>query len=428
MNTILVVNAGSSSVKFEVYGIADGGELKWLIKGQMDGIGERPRLRAAAVDGKSMIDRSFAADEVADLPAAMQRTGAWLREAHKVQPVAVGHRIVHGGPAFDRPVLIDDSVLAQLEQYTSLAPLHQPNNLAPIRSIRSLFPNIPQVACFDTAFHRGHTAITDHYAIPERYYAEGVRRYGFHGLSYEFIASRLKEVAPRIAGGRVIVAHLGSGASMCALSAGCSVETSMGFTALDGLPMGTRPGQIDPGVVLYLLGQKRMSVAELEELFYHESGLRALSGISNDVRALEESADPRAGFALDYFAYRVGLEAGRLAAALGGIDGFVFTAGIGENSPSMRVRIAKHLTWLGAELDLQANAHGPVISRPNSRVALYVIPTDEELMIARHTLALLSGASGRGAERTTSCRRGRDGEGWDDGKDQVQPRQKSGVG
>jgi len=428
MNTILVVNAGSSSVKFEVYGIADGGELKWLIKGQMDGIGERPRLRAAAVDGKSMIDRSFAADEVADLPAAMQRTGAWLREAHKVQPVAVGHRIVHGGPAFDRPVLIDDSVLAQLEQYTSLAPLHQPNNLAPIRSIRSLFPNIPQVACFDTAFHRGHTAITDHYAIPERYYAEGVRRYGFHGLSYEFIASRLKEVAPRIAGGRVIVAHLGSGASMCALSAGCSVETSMGFTALDGLPMGTRPGQTDPGVVLYLLGQKRMSVAELEKLFYHESGLRALSGISNDVRALEESADPRAGFALDYFAYRVGLEAGRLAAALGGIDGFVFTAGIGENSPSMRVRIAKHLTWLGAELDLQANAHGPVISRPNSRVALYVIPTDEELMIARHTLALLSGASGRGAERTTSCRRGRDGEGWDDGKDQVQPRQKSGVG
>ena len=427
MNTILVVNAGSSSVKFEVYGIADGGELKWLIKGQMDGIGERPRLRAAAVDGKSMIDRSFAADEVADLPAAMQRTGAWLREAHKVQPVAVGHRIVHGGPAFDRPVLIDDSVLAQLEQYTSLAPLHQPNNLAPIRSIRSLFPNIPQVACFDTAFHRGHTAITDHYAIPERYYAEGVRRYGFHGLSYEFIASRLKEVAPRIAGGRVIVAHLGSGASMCALSAGCSVETSMGFTALDGLPMGTRPGQTDPGVVLYLLGQKRMSVAELEKLFYHESGLRALSGISNDVRALEESADPRAGFALDYFAYRVGLEAGRLAAALGGIDGFVFTAGIGENAPSMRVRIAKHLTWLGAELDLQANAHGPAISRPNSRVALYVIPTDEELMIAHHTLALLSGASGRGVERTTSCRRDRDGEGCDDGKDQAQPRQKSGV-
>jgi acetate kinase len=201
----------------------------------------------------------------------------------------------------------------------------------------------------------------------------------------------------------------------------------MGFTALDGLPMGTRPGQIDPGVVLYLLGQKRMSVAELQKTLYHESGLRALSGISNDVRALEESVDPRAGFALDYFAYRVGLEAGRLAAALGGIDGFVFTAGIGENSPSMRVRIAKYLTWLGAELDLQANAHGPLISRPNSRVALYVIPTNEELMIARHTLALLSGASGRGVERTPSCRRGRDGEGWEDGKERV-ARQKSGVG
>jgi acetate kinase len=391
MDTILVVNAGSSSVKFQVHGTAGGGELKWLIKGEMDGIGARPRLRAAAADGNSMIDRSFAADEVADLPAAMQRTGTWLREAHKVRPVAVGHRVVHGGPVLDRPVLIDDAVMAQLEHYVPLAPLHQPNNLAPIRSIRSLFPNIPQVACFDTAFHRGHTAIADHYAIPERYYAEGVRRYGFHGLSYEFIARRLSQIAPQIVDGRVIVAHLGSGASMCALAAGRSVETSMGFTALDGLPMGTRPAQIDAGVLLYLLGQKRMSVAEVEKLLYHESGLRALSGISNDVRALEESADPRAGFALDYFAYRVGLEAGRLAAALGGIDAFVFTAGIGENSPTMRARIAKHLVWFGAELDPQANMRGPVISRAESRMALYVIPTDEELMIARHTLALLAG-------------------------------------
>src|SRR3974390_257444 len=300
MDTILIVNAGSSSLKFQVYGLAGGGALKRLIKGQMDGIGTRPRLRAQGVDQKSAIDLIFAADQVADLPAAIQHAAAWLQEEHQVQPTAVGHRVVHGGPRFVGPVLIDDSVLAQLEQYTPLAPLHQPNNLAPIRSIRSLFPNIPQVACFDPAFHRGHTAIADHYAIPERYYAEGVRRYGFHGLSYEFIASRLKEVAPRIAGGRGIVAPLGGGASMCALSAGGSVESSMGFTALDGLPMGTRPGQTDPGVVLYLLSQKRLSVAELENLFYHESGLRALSGISNDVRALEESADPRAGFALDY--------------------------------------------------------------------------------------------------------------------------------
>jgi acetate kinase len=391
MDTILIVNAGSSSLKFQVYGLAGDGALKRLIKGQMDGIGTRPRLRAQGADQKSAIDRIFAADQVADLPAAMQRAGAWLREAHKVRPAAVGHRVVHGGPMFDGPVLIDDSVLAQLEQYTPLAPLHQPNNLAPIRAIRSLFPNTPQVACFDTAFHRGHTAIADHYAIPERYYVEGVRRYGFHGLSYEFVARQLPKVAPRIAGGRVVVAHLGSGASMCALAAGRSVETSMGFTALDGLPMGTRPGQIDPGVVLYLLGQKGMSGGEVEKLLYHESGLKALSGISNDVRVLEASADPRAGFALDYFAYRVGLEAGRLAAALGGIDGLVFTAGIGENSPTMRARIARHLAWLGAELDPQANAHGPAISTSGSRVALYVIPTDEELMIASHTLGLLAG-------------------------------------
>ena len=214
-----------------------------------------------------------------------------------------------------------------------------------------------------------------------------------HGLSYEFIASRLPQIAPQIAGGRVIVAHLGSGASMCALSAGRSIESTMGFTALDGLPMGTRPGQIDPGVVLYLIAQKGMTTAEVEKLFYHECGLKALSGISNDVRELDASADPKAGFALDYFAYRVGLNAGMLAAALGGVDGFVFTAGIGENSPSMRARIAKNLAWLGVEVDPTANAaRAPLISRSDSRVAVYVVPTDEELMIARHTLALLSGA------------------------------------
>jgi acetate kinase len=390
MDTILVVNAGSSSLKFQVYGTATGGQLERLIKGQMDGIGTMPRLRALGRNGRAIIDRTYRAEAVADLPTAMEITSTWLRRVRKLAPVAVGHRVVHGGSAFDRPVLIDEAVLAQLAQYTALAPLHQPNNLAPIRAIRSLLPNVPQVACFDTAFHRGHTAIADHYAIPERYYAEGVRRYGFHGLSYEFIASRLAEVAPRVAGGRVIVAHLGSGASMCALAAGRSVETSMGFTAIDGLPMGTRPGQIDPGLILYLLGHERMSLAEVEKLLYHDSGLKALSGISNDVRALEESHAPRACFALDYFAYRVGLEAGRLAAALGGLDGFVFTGGVGENSPTMRARIAKHLAWLGAEVDPQANAHGPVISRWDSRVALYVIPTDEELMIARHTLELLS--------------------------------------
>ena len=266
------------------------------------------------------------------LPTAMRIAGGWLRDAHGVKPLAVGHRVVHGGPEYSQPVLVDGEVLDHLQRYAPLAPLHQPNNLAPIRSLLEQFPQLPQVACFDTAFHRRHSAVADHYAIPERLYAEGVRRYGFHGLSYEYIASRLPQVAPAIAGGRVIVAHLGSGASMCALSGGRSVESTLGFTALDGLPMGTRPGQIDPGVVLYLLEEKGMSAAQVQSFLYGECGLKGLSGVSNDMRELEASADPRAAFAIEYFVYRVGLNAGMLAAALGGLDAFVFTAGIGENS------------------------------------------------------------------------------------------------
>jgi acetate kinase len=290
------------------------------------------------------------------------------------------------------PVLVNADVLAALEQYVPLAPLHQPGNLAPIRSLLARFPELPQVACFDTAFHRGHSAIADHYALPERFYAEGIRRYGFHGLSYEYIAQRLPEVAPEVAGGRVIVAHLGSGASMCALAGGKSVESTMGFTALDGLPMSTRPGQLDPGAVLFLIDQVGMTTAEVQRLFYQECGLKGLSGISNDVRELEASNDPRAAFALEYFTYRIGLYAGMLAAALGGLDAFVFTAGIGENSVSLRARIVEKLGWLGAALDPKTNAsHSPLISRPDSRFALYVVPTDEELMIAQHTLALLAG-------------------------------------
>src|SRR6516225_1056620 len=390
MGTTLVVNAGSSSVKFQVFDADEGNELKRLIKGQMSGIGTRPRLQAEAADKTFLIDQSYAPERVADVATALAVAGAWLRETQNLEPVAVGHRVVHGGPQYDRPVLVDMGVLAQLERYVSLAPLHQPNNLAPIRSIRARSPDLPQVACFDTAFHRGHDALADHYAIPERFYAEGVRRYGFHGLSYEYIAGRLPQVAPKIAAGRVIVAHLGSGASMCALAGGRSVESTMGFTALDGLPMGTRPGQIDPGVVLYLIEEKHMTAAQVQDLLYGECGLKGLSGLSNDVRELEASADPRADFALDYFAYRVGLFAGMLAAALGGLDAFVFTAGIGENSAGVRARIAARLAWLGAVLDPAANvARTALISRPQSRIALYVVPTDEELMIARHTLALL---------------------------------------
>jgi acetate kinase len=391
MDTILVVNAGSSSVKFQVFESKGKGGLSRLIKGQIDGIGTRPRLRAAAADGAVLIDQAYASERVADVAAALATAGAWLRDTHNLEPVAVGHRVVHGGPRYDRPVLVDATVLADLERYVPLAPLHQPNNLAPIRALLARSPDLPQVACFDTAFHRGHSPLADHYAIPERFYAEGVRRYGFHGLSYEYVAGQLPQVAPKVAAGRVIVAHLGSGASMCALSAGQSVESTMGFTALDGLPMGTRPGQIDPGVVLYLIAEKQMTVAQAQDLLYGECGLKGLSGISNDVRELEASSDPRARFALDYFAYRVGLYAGQLAAALGGLDAFVFTAGIGENSSGMRALVVERLAWLGAVLDPTANADSRgLISRPESRVVLFVIPTDEESMIAHHTLRLLA--------------------------------------
>jgi acetate kinase len=391
MDTILVVNAGSSSVKFQVFGVDTARKLTRRIKGQLDGIGTRPHLRASGPDGKPIVDRTYDAASVSTVPAALETAGTWLRDEQHIDLGAVGHRVVHGGPQYDRPVLINAEVLARLERYTSLAPLHQPHNLAPIRTLLARFPHLPQVACFDTAFHRGHSGVADHYAIPEHFYAEGVRRYGFHGLSYEYIASRLPEVAPDAAAGRVIVAHLGSGASMCALSGGRSIESTMGFTALDGLPMGTRPGQIDPGVILYLVEQKRMSAKAVQDFLYHECGLKGLSGISNDVRELQSSADPRAAFALDYFCYRVGLNAGMLAGALGGVDAFVFTAGIGENSAAIRAHIADRLGWLGAVLDPQANAaHALRISAPHSPVVLYVIPTDEELMIARHTLATLS--------------------------------------
>jgi acetate kinase len=399
MDTVLVVNAGSSSVKFQVFAI-EGDAPKRLVKGQVEGIRTRPKLRALDGDGKSLIEQAYAPEQVPDVAAALRTAGAWLRDALHLEPVAVGHRVVHGGPQYHRPMLIDAEVIERLESYVPLAPLHQPNNLAPIRALLSQYPDLPQIACFDTAFHREHDPVVDHYAIPERLYRDGVRRYGFHGLSYEYVASRLRSVAPGIAAGRVIVAHLGSGASMCALSDGRSIESTMGFTALDGLPMGTRSGQIDPGVVLYLLEQAKMSSEEVRSLLYGACGLIGLSGSSSDVRELDQSSDPRAHFALDYFAYRVGLYAGQLAAALGGLDAFVFTAGIGENSASMRCRIVERLGWLGAVLDPPANDAGQlVIAKPTSRIGLFIVPTDEELMIARHTLALL-GERKAGADRS----------------------------
>ena len=388
-DTILVVNAGSSSIKFQLFSLDARDQLSRLLKGQIEGIGVHPKLIAKGMDGQP-IEEAWAGAEVANAPQALDKLVAFLRARLGTLPTAIGHRVVHGGPDYSEPVVIDDAVLERLDTFSPLAPLHQPNNLAAIRAVRERQPKLLQVACFDTAFHRGHPEVADRYALPEQLYAEGVRRYGFHGLSYEYIANRLPEVAPGIARRRVVVAHLGSGASMCAISGGKSVESTLGFTALDGLPMGTRPGQLDPGIVLYLMSEKGMSAEEIERFLYNECGLKGLSGISNDVRELLASKDPRAKLALDHFVYRISLYAGMLAAAMGGIDGFVFTAGIGENAPAIREAVARRLTWLGLDFDPEANAGGKMlISRSGSRIACYVIPTDEELMIARHTLAVV---------------------------------------
>jgi len=388
MEAILVINAGSSSLKFQIFGIAGDG-LTRLVRGQLDGIGTHPRLKAKG-DGVAPVDVAYEKAEVSDLPAALRKVRDWLATLSGFHLRAIGDRGVHGGADFAAPVLIDAGVYERLAAYQTLAPLHQPNNLAPIRMAMETDPGLPQVACFDTAFHRGHPAQADIYALPRRFYDEGIRRYGFHGLSYEYVAQRLKDVAPEIASGRVIIAHLGSGVSMCAIRQGRSIESTMGFTALDGLVMGTRPGQLDPGVVLHLIGEMGMSADEVSELLYRESGLKGLSGIGNDMRDLLASTDPNAAFAIAHFVHRAVLETGLLAAALEGLDGFVFTAGIGENSPEIRRLIGRRLGWLGIELDEAANAAGALrISTPASRTGLYVVPTDEELMIARHTLALV---------------------------------------
>lgn len=390
MDAILVVNAGSSSFKFQIFTVADG-VLDREMKGQIDGIGRQPRLKVVDRAGAVLVDERLAAETIPNLPAAINRARDWLQSLTGFRLLAIGHRVVHGGPDHAAPARVDEKMLDALAVYSELAPLHQPNNLLPIQLAMAINPDVPQVACFDTAFHRGHPLEADCYALPKAYYDAGVRRYGFHGLSYEYMAGRIRELAPQRAAGRVIVAHLGSGASMCALRDGRSVESTMGFTALDGLPMGTRPGQLDPGVVLYLIMQRGMTAQAVSDLLYRESGLKGLSGISNDMRDLLATDDPRASLAIEHFVHRAAILAGSLAAALEGLDAFVFTAGIGENSPALRERIARRLAWLGAELDEAANAAGAtVISTPESRVSLLVVPTDEELMIARHTLRLIS--------------------------------------
>ncbi len=392
---VLVLNAGSSSLKFCVYRRAPVEDWRLDARGQIEGIGTAPRLTARDGAGGALADRELE-QAVRDGKAALDALAAWLR-AHYGGAVVrgVGHRVVHGGARFRAPVVVSPPVLEELRELIPLAPLHQPHNLEAIEAVHELMPGVPQVACFDTSFHRGQPPVSEVIPLPRELCRAGVQRYGFHGLSYESIAAVLPEVAPEIAGGRVIVAHLGSGASLCALRDGKSVDHSLGFTALDGLCMGTRPGAVDPGVVLYLFQALGLTAAEVETLLYRKSGLLGISGISSDMRVLLESEEQGARLAIEYFVYRAAREIGSLAAVLAGIDALVFTAGIGENSAEIRRRIGAACAWLGLEFDPLANAaRGPRISSARSRVSAWVIPTNEELMIARHTERLL-GLTGR---------------------------------
>jgi acetate kinase len=386
----LVLNAGSSSLKFCVFSRPEADAWRLESRGQIEGIGTSPRISAKDVEGQVLIDRR-PDTEVRDGGDAIEALAVWLRSMYGgARVVGVGHRVVHGGPKYAAPVVITPEVLADLYRLVPLAPLHQPHNLAAIEAVSARLPDVPQVACFDTAFHRGQPRLAEVIPLPKDPCGTKVQRYGFHGLSYEYVTSMLPQVAPKIAHGRVIVAHLGSGASMCALKDCKSVDSTFGFTALDGLCMGTRPGSIDPGVVLHLFQNLQLSAKEVETILYKKSGLLAISEISNDMRNLLESSDPSARLAVDYFVYRAAKEIGALAAVLGGLDGLVFTAGIGENSAEIRRRICEASAWLGIKLSASANAgKGPRISLAGSRVSAWVIPTNEELMIARHTGRLL---------------------------------------
>ncbi len=384
---ILVVNAGSSSLKFSLFDVA-GGALSLREHGKLEAAGEGMRIETRGLSGAK------ADAQTLTTPFDHDRASEWLLSRYTGDAGAlgaVGHRVVHGGPDRSAPQRVDDALVDELERLVPLAPLHQPFNLAPIRALRSQAPALPQVACFDTAFHRTQSEVAQAFALPRALTDKGIRRYGFHGLSYEFIAARLAEVDAAAAAGRVIALHLGNGASLCAMKAGRSEATSMGFTALDGLPMGTRSGAIDPGVVLHLQAGLGMTVPQVEHLLYHESGLLGVSGVSSDMRVLEASAEPAARFAIELFCYRIGREIGSAAAALGGVDAIVFTAGIGENSPRIRTRVCETARWLGVELDNAANDAGAgLVSTRGSRVKVYVIPTDEERMIAQHTREVLA--------------------------------------
>ncbi|WP_341668855.1 acetate/propionate family kinase [Alcaligenes sp. SDU_A2] len=387
---ILVVNAGSSSLKFHMYAVDQNEQLVFDYGGQVSGIGgDAPAFKVADAQGQLLERRTLAAAQAPDLHGAQALVTDWLLERLDREPIAVGHRIVHGGPRYGRSLPLTPQVLEYLDSLSPLAPLHQQNNLAPVRVIFERWPEIFQVACLDTAFHQGHAPYVQRFALPEHLYGQGVRRYGFHGLSYHYIAQHLQQHWPQQAQGRVLVAHLGSGASACALHQGRSVETTMGFTALDGVPMGTRPGRLDAGVVLWMMEQG-MDHDAIQSLLYTESGLKGLSGISADMRVLEQSDDPRATLAIDYFCYRAAECLAGLCVSLQGLDTLVFTAGIGEHSPAARAGIARHLAWLGVEIDPARNQAGQtVISTDASAVKVLVIPTNEERVIAEQSLALV---------------------------------------
>jgi acetate kinase len=388
---ILVLNAGSSSLKFSLFALPTAAAMRAVAVGQIEGLGTAPRLKVKDGAGERIVDEQWDNSEVASHAQALQRIAGLLRTRFRDHVLAgVGHRVVHGGPDYSAPLLITPAAMTRLETFMPLAPLHQPHNLAAIRAVQEVQPDLPQVACFDTAFHRTQETVAEFYGLPYEYYERGIRRYGFHGLSYEYVAATLPSVAPEIASGRVVVAHLGSGASMCAIDHGRSVGSSMGFTALDGLMMGTRPGNMDPGIVLYLLQHEGLSAQQIEDLLYKRSGLLGLSGISNDMRVLLASAAPRARLAIDHFIYRISRELGALTAVLGGLDALVFTAGIGENSARIRELVCAKAAWLGIEIDPAANAGGgPCISAAGGKASAWVVPTNEELMIARHTRQLL---------------------------------------
>jgi acetate kinase len=409
-NAIVVLNGGSSSLKFSIYRIEEHDDLALVARGQVESLGHDPHFKAKDRKGNVLADERPGSASPGDFghAEAYEHIARWARQQFGdgvLRPAAIGHRVVHGGMEFAEPVFIDDTVVDKLDRLTPLAPLHQPHNVTVIKAVRKMRAEVPQVACFDTAFHRGRATVTERFGLPDELFHQGIRRWGFHGLSYASIVDQLRHVAPELSSGRLIVAHLGNGASLCAIKGGGSVDTTMSFSVLDGLPMGTRCGSLDPGVMLHLMRSR--SYLDIERMLYMASGLYGISGVSSDVRELLASENPRAAEAIDYFCYRLVREIGSLAAALGGIDGLIFTAGIGENSPVIRKRVCDALGWLGVAVEPAANERGRGCVSPAGRSpSVWVLATDEERVIAAATLAMIRRPTAQAAITPTVPARG----------------------